>query len=57
MNYLTEKVRLEAGESCPHCMGGILEKRQHRFSSDRGPNLPDADWLACDECDFATDPE
>lgn len=41
---------------CPVC-GGELEHRRHRFSSDRGPNLPDCDWLACSECDFQTEPE
>lgn len=49
--------QLTDGESCPHCLGGILEHRRHRFSTERGPNMPDADWLQCDECDFATDPQ
>jgi hypothetical protein len=53
----TPSQALADGEPCPHCLGGVLEHHQHRFSADRGPNLPDADWLACDECDFATDPE
>ena len=42
---------------CPKCELGLLEQRRHRFSSDRGPNLPDCDWLECDLCDFKTEPE
>ena len=59
MSMLSERVayELEDGAPCPKCLGGVLEKRSHRFSTERGPNLPDCDWLACDMCDFATDPE
>ena len=46
-----------ADEACPICFVGILKQRQHRFSTERGPNLPDCDWLECDSCDYATDPE
>ena len=53
----TETTELKAGEQCPLCFVGVLEQRQHRFSTERGPNLPDCDWLECDSCDFATDPE
>lgn len=42
---------------CPKCDEGKLEQRRHRFSTDRGPNLPDCDWMECDTCGFATDPE
>lgn len=43
---------------CPKCGAeDAMEPRRHRFSSDRGPNLPDCDWLQCCECDFHTDPE
>jgi hypothetical protein len=34
-----------------------MEHHRHRFSTERGPNLPDCDWLECCECDFKTDPE
>ena len=43
-------------KTCPKC-GGDLEKRRHRFSSDRGPNMPDADWKECEQCGYQTDPE
>jgi hypothetical protein len=49
--------KLKQDDQCPKCRAGWMEQHRHRFSSDRGPNLPDADWLACSECDFATDPE
>jgi NTP pyrophosphatase (non-canonical NTP hydrolase) len=35
----------------------MIEMHRHRFSTERGPNLPDCDWLECCECDFKTDPE
>lgn len=41
---------------CPKCKT-VMEQRRHRFSSYRGPNMPDADWLECPECGFQTDPE
>lgn len=44
------------GKKCPKC-GAEMEHRQHRFSSDRGPNLPDCDWMECPECDYRTDQE
>lgn len=47
---------LREGSPCPEC-GAEMEHRQHRFSSDRGPNLPDCDWMECPECDYRTDPE
>ena len=37
---MTERVRLKAGDPCQKCEHGILEQRSHRFSSERGPNLP-----------------
>lgn len=56
-NFLGAK--LKEGDPCPHpeCGHGYMEARSHRFSTERGPNLPDADWLQCDICDYATDPE
>lgn len=41
---------------CPKC-GSEMFHRQHRFSTERGPNLPDADWDECEVCGFQTDPE
>lgn len=49
--------KLRDGDCCPKCKVGFLEHYSHRFSTERGPNLPDADWLACSDCDFQTDPE
>lgn len=49
--------KLKQDDPCPKCKAGYMEHRQHRFSTERGPNLPDCDWLACSECDFQTDPE
>lgn len=53
----TETAKLKAGDPCPGCGPGELQQHRHRFSTDRGPNVPDADWLACDFCSFQTDPE
>jgi hypothetical protein len=53
----TDTAKYRVDDYCPKCMAGILERRSHRFSTDRGPNVPDCDWLECDSCDFATDPE
>lgn len=50
-------VALKQDDPCPKCGQGYMERHRHRFSSDRGPNLPDCDWLECCECDFATEPE
>jgi hypothetical protein len=49
--------KVKQDDPCPKCKDGHMEQRRHRFSSDRGPNLSDADWLECSECGFATDPE
>ena len=54
---IESKERLKQDDPCPKCKIGYLEQRQHRFSSDRGPNLPDCDWLGCSECGFQTEPE
>ena len=51
------KAKLKQDDPCPKCKVGFLEQVSHRFSSDRGPNLPDCDWLVCLDCDFATEPE
>ena len=51
------KAKLMEGDQCPKCERGWIQQRTHRFSTERGPNLPDCDWLECDECDFKTDPE
>ena len=48
---------LQQDDPCPKCKTGFLEHRRHRFSSDRGPNMPDADWTECPECGFQTEPE
>lgn len=53
----TEVVKLMQDDLCPKCNHGYLDKRHHRFSSDRAPNIPDCSWVECDECDFKTDPE
>ena len=53
----TETAKLMEGDPCPKCDHGWIQQRTHRFSTERGPNLPDADWLECDYCAFATDPE
>lgn len=43
---------------CPKCGAeDSMEHRQHRFSTDRGPNLPDCDWDECVVCGYATAPE
>jgi hypothetical protein len=52
-----EYVNLKQDDPCPKCKVGFMEHHQHRFSTERGPNLPDCDWLECCECDFKTDPE
>ena len=57
LNRAASDLGLRDGDNCPSCYTGILEHRQHRFSTDRGPNLPDADWLECCDCDYATAPE
>ena len=54
---LDRGARLKQDDRCPKCGEGFMETHRHRFSSDRGPNLPDCDWLECCECDFRTDPE
>lgn len=51
------KAKLKQDDPCPKCKYGFLEQVSHRFSSDRGPNLPDCDWLVCLECNFQTEPE
>lgn len=52
-----EKLKpLVEDDLCPECGEGFLEYHCHRFSTERGPNLPDCDWLACDTCDFHTEP-
>ena len=44
--------------TCPKCGAeDSMEHRRHRFSPDRGPNLPDADWDECVVCGYQTDPE
>ena len=48
---------LHQDDPCPKCKVGFLERVSHRFSSDRGPNLPDCDWLLCLDCGFETEPE
>ena len=47
---------LQPDSPCPQC-GGELEPRKHRFSTEGGPNLPDADWLECPDCGWRTEPE
>lgn len=43
---------------CPKCGAeDAMEHRRHRFSTERGPNLPDADWDECVVCGYQTDPE
>ena len=49
--------KLKQDDHCPKCELGYMEAHRHRFSTERGPNLPDCDWLECCECDFKTDPE
>lgn len=54
---MTLPVSLNTAEKpCPKC-GSEMEHHRHRFSSDRGPNMPDADWDECPECGFKTEPE
>ena len=48
---------LQQDDPCPKCKVGFLERISHRFSSDRGPNMPDCDWLLCLDCGFETEPE
>ena len=44
--------------TCPKCGAeDAMEHRRHRFSSDRGPNVPDADWDECAVCGYTTEPE
>ena len=44
--------------TCPKCGAeDSMEHHQHRFSTERGPNLPDADWDECVVCGYQTDPE
>lgn len=45
---------LNAGDDCPKC-SGELHVVKHRFQEDGGH--PDCSWLACLDCDYATDPE
>ena len=52
-----ETVRLQQDDLCPKCNAGYVDKRRHRFSTERGPNMHDCDWFECDSCDFKTDPE
>jgi hypothetical protein len=43
---------------CPKCNTlDAMEHRSHRFSTERGPNMPDADWDECQFCGYQTDPE
>lgn len=44
--------------TCPKCGAeDAMESRRHRFSTERGPNVPDADWDECNVCGYQTDPE
>lgn len=44
--------------TCPKCGAeDSMEHRRHRFSTESGPNLPDADWDECVVCGYQTDPE
>jgi len=52
-----ERVSLKPDDPCPKCDVGFVELHRHRFSTERGPNLPDCSWLECCECGFKTDPE
>jgi len=54
MRFEEEPECLEAGDDCPKC-GGELQAARHRYDQDGG--APDCDWLACNECEFRTDPE
>ena len=57
MSASTDRVVLQEDDVCPKCAEGFLEWHSHRFSTERGPNIPDADWLQCDVCMYQTDPE
>lgn len=44
--------------TCPKCGAeDSMEHCRHRFSTEGGPNLPDADWDECMVCGYQTDPE
>lgn len=44
--------------TCPKCGAeDSMEHCKHRFSTEGGPNLPDADWDECVVCGYRTDPE
>ena len=58
MNVTAETAAVIALPTCPKCGAeDSMEHRRHRFSTEGGPNLPDADWEECVVCGFQTDPE
>lgn len=59
VKLVTSEPRIEEQlPKCPKCGAeDAMEHRQHRFSTERGPSLPDCDWEQCAVCGYATDPE
>lgn len=61
--YRCSKCGAECGHpseltDCPKCGAEYaMEHHRHRFSTEGGPNMPDADWDVCSVCGYQTDPE